>query len=270
MTRQYIDSCFGGRYGYSLYSKYTIGELIYHKDYLEVDCRMPIETVSRIALIRPKPMLYDAIVVTDNGTYFGIVMVKDLLEASVSIQVERAMDTNPLTHLPGNHQIEDKISQNLFLKKKLSILYLDLDNFKSYNDVYGFENGDLMIKAVAKCMEEACQDHEFIGHVGGDDFVIISDNYNLEKIFYQITESFHLCLKELYTPEDYQKGEIYSQNRRGEPERFPLASLSGALYTNEHISVQSINDFSYKIALTKKESKKHTGDYLQKTEDLTL
>ena len=147
-------------------------------------------------------------------------------------------------------------------------MYLDLDNFKSYNDVYGFENGDMMIKAVAKCIEEACKKGEFIGHVGGDDFVVISNDYNLEEIFYQITDRFHLCLKELYSPEDYDRGEIYSQNRHGESEVFPLASISGALFTNEKISVQSINDFSYKIAITKKASKKHTGDYLQKTEEL--
>ena len=156
------------------------------------------------------------------------------------------MDTNPLTHLPGNIQIEQRISNNLFSKNKFSIMYLDLDNFKSYNDVYGFENGDMMIKAVAKCMEEACRNGEFIGHVGGDDFVIISDDYNLADVFRQIIDHFHLCLKELYSEEDYARGEIHSQNRRGEPETFPLASLSGALYTNEKISVQSINDFSYR------------------------
>ena len=229
---------------------------------------MPIEMVSRLALIRKKKMIYDDIIVSDNGTYVGIVTVKDLLEASISIQVERAMDTNPLTHLPGNIQIENKISQNLFCKEKCSIMYLDLDNFKAYNDVYGFENGDMMIKAVAKCIEAACRNEEFIGHIGGDDFVVISNDYNLEDVFYQITDSFHQCLEQLYTKEDYTRGEYRSKNRHGEEEIFPLASLSGALYTNEKVSVQSMNDFSYKIALTKKEGKQHAGDYLQKTEDI--
>lgn len=245
----------------------VFGELL-DQYYLEVDYRMPIEMASRLALIRPKKMLYDAIIVSDNGTYVGIATVKDLLEATISIQVERAMDINPLTHLPGNIQIEQHISKNLFSKKKFSIMYLDLDNFKSYNDIYGSESGDMMIKTVAKCIEEACSSAEFIGHVGGDDFVIISNEYNLEEIFYQITDSFHLCLKKLYSQEDYSRGEIYSQNRHGEPEVFPLASISGALFTNEKLSVQSMNDFSYKIALTKKASKKHIGDYLQKTEDI--
>ena len=267
LTKQYLDKCLGGRYGYSLYSKDTVGDLL-DDNYLEVDCRMPIEMVSRLALIRPKQVLYDAIVVSDNGIYVGIVTVKDLLEASVSIQVERAMDTNPLTHLPGNIQIQDRISSLLFSNEKLSIMYLDLDNFKAYNDAYGFENGDMMIKAVAKCMRDACSNREFRGHVGGDDFVIISENYNLEEVFRNIIDSFHSCLADLYSEEDFTRGQIDSQNRQGEPEIFPLASISGALYTNEKIRVQNISDFSYKIALTKKASKKHIGDYLQKTEDL--
>ncbi len=269
VTKQRINEFFGGRYGYSLYSKYNVGELFNH-DYLEVDCRMPIEVVSRLAMIRPKTMLYDAIIVSDNGVYVGIVTVKDLLEASVSIQVERAMDTNPLTHLPGNIQIEQMISSHLFSDNKFSILYLDLDNFKPYNDVYGFENGDIMIKAVAKCMEDSCRNGEFIGHVGGDDFVIISNDYHLDTIFNQIIERFQVCLKELYSNEDYSIGIIHSQNRHGEPETFPLVSISGALYTNEKLQVQSLNDFSYKIALTKKASKKHIGNFLQKTENLSF
>lgn len=111
---------------------------------------------------------------------------------------------------------------------------------------------------------------KFIGHIGGDDFVIISEDYNLEEVFYKIIEIFHSCLPDLYSEEDYARGQIHSQNRRGEPEIFSLASISGALYTNEKIEAQNMNDFSYKIALTKKASKKHAGDYLQKTEDLYL
>lgn len=267
LTKAHIDECFGGRYGYSLYSKYTVGELL-DVDFLEVDCRMPIEMVSRLALIRSKKQLYDAIIVSDNGKYVGIVTVKDLLEASISIQVDRAMDTNPLTHLPGNTQIEQMISNRLFRKEKLSIMYLDLDNFKAYNDAYGFENGDIMIKSVAKCIEKNCRLGEFIGHVGGDDFVVISGNYNLENVFNEIIADFHLCLKELYSENDYINGIIHSQNRKGEPEEFPLASLSGALYTNEKTSVNSMHDFSYKIACAKKASKQHAGDFLKKTETL--
>ncbi len=267
LTRQFLDERLGGRYGYSLYSKDTVSD---HLDryYLEVDYRIPIVMVSRIALIRPNYALYDAIVVSDNGNYVGIVTVKDLLEASISIQIENAMDTSPLTYLPGNTQIESRISELLKSDGKYSVLYIDIDNFKAYNDAYGFEYGDVMIKSVATIIETSCNNGEFIGHIGGDDFVIISNEYNLESVFNQIIDLFHNCLPELYTEEDYKQNCIHSHNRQGLPEIFPLASLSGALITNEKIKIKNMGDFSYKIALTKKESKKHIGDYLQKTEDI--
>lgn len=269
LTRQYMDECFGGRYGYNLYSRKKISEML-DPNFLEVDSRMPIEMVAKLALIRPKHMLYDAIIVSDCGEYDGLVTVKDLLEASITIQVERAMDTNPLTHLPGNLQIQKQIESHLFAKKTYSIMYLDLDNFKAYNDAYGFENGDLMIKAVAKCMKEACCHNEFMGHIGGDDFVIISEEYQLEQVFEKVIQGFHMCLSSLYSKEDFQKKEIHSRNRQGEEEVFPLASISGAILTNETVSIQSMDDFSNKIALTKKASKKLVGDSLKKYDELAV
>lgn len=77
-----------------------------------------------------------------------------------------------------------------------------------------------------------------------------------------------LCLKDLYSQEDYERKEICSKNRKGETEIFPLASISGALLTNENVQILGIDDFSYKIALTKKASKKKTGDSLQKYDDI--
>ena len=267
LTRQYIDTCFGGRFGYNLYSRKNVADII-DRNFLEVDIRLPIERVAKLALIRPRMMLYDAIVVSDNGKYMGIVTVKDLLEASVAIQVERAIDVNPLTHLPGNLQIQKQIESKIYSKRPFSIMYLDLDNFKAYNDAYGFENGDLMIQAVAECIKNACRRHEFMGHIGGDDFVIISQEYNLEDVFEKIVEDFCYCLKDLYSEEDYARKEINSKNRKGEPETFPLASISGALITNENVQILGIDDFSYKIALTKNASKENIGNTLQKYDNI--
>lgn len=267
LTKRYIDECFGGRYGYNLYSRKKVIDIL-DNSYLEVNSQMPIETVAKLALIRPRHMLYDAIVVSDHGKYDGLVTVKDLLEASITIQVKRAIDTNPLTHLPGNLEIQKKIENCIFSKVPFSIMYLDLDNFKAYNDAYGFENGDLMIQAVAKSMKDACQNDEFMGHVGGDDFVIISKEYNLDKVFSRVIESFQLCLEELYSEEDFKRKEICSKNRKGEAEVFPLASISGALLTNEKVQIQNMDDFSNKIALTKKASKKKIGNSLRKYEEI--
>lgn len=250
LTRQHILECFGGRYGYNLYGRKLVEDLL-KDDYLAIDSQMSIETAAKVALMRPQQQLYDAVIITKDGKYFGIVTVKDLLEATVAIQVERATDANPLTHLPGNQLIQEQIERHLNNGLGFSIMYLDLDNFKAYNDVYGFENGDLMIKAVADSMKQACQDGEFMGHVGGDDFVVISENYNLREVYQRIIDHFHACLESLYTPEDYEKKEIVSKNRRGEVEVFPLASISGALLSNEQTEINGMDDFSKKIAKLK-------------------
>lgn len=265
LTRSYLEECFGGQYGYNLNHRKAIFQLV-HDDYLAVDYEMSIETVAKMALLRPQKVLYDAVVVTKNGMYQGVVTVKDLLQSAITIQVERATDANPLTHLPGNQMIEERIESCLKGEEAFSVMYLDLDNFKAYNDAYGFENGDLMIKAVANCMKFACKRDEFLGHVGGDDFVIIANHYDMHKIYQEIIEQFHIYLRELYTEEDYERQEIASRNRSGLPENFPLASLSCALITNEKLYIKNIRDFSTKIAITKKQSKKMKGDSLKECE----
>ena len=88
----------------------------------------------------------------------------------MEIDVDLAKCANPLTGLPGNIVIDQEVKESVESGKKCTIYYFDLDNFKAFNDVYGFENGDTMIKAMAKCMEESCKNGKFIGHVGGDDF----------------------------------------------------------------------------------------------------
>ncbi len=109
---------------------------------MAVDSRTLIEIVSKMALVRPQEHLYDAVVVTRDEKYLGVVTVKDLLETAVSIQVTRAVDASPLTGLPGNKTIEKRIRCCLKADIPFTVIYLDLDNFKAYNDTYGFNNGD--------------------------------------------------------------------------------------------------------------------------------
>lgn len=259
ITQQDVWKSFGGQYGYALSKKKRVQDIM-TKDFLSVDWKMSIEMVSKMAMMRSKKHLYDIVIVLKEKKYYGIVTIKDLLEAAISIQLERATDANPLTQLPGNKRIQKEIEQTLSSPENFSIMYLDLDNFKAYNDAYGFENGDLMIQAVADSMKLACQNGEFLGHIGGDDFVIISNHYNMKDNYSKIMNHFHSCLKQLYTPEDYEKGEISSRNRNGLPENFPLATISAAMITNEHFHTADVDDFSKKIAKVKKQSKAIKGD----------
>ena len=153
----------------------------------------------------------------------------------------RLLKTNrrisPLTGLPGNVQIQAELKKSLLRQKDFSVLYLDLDNFKAYNDVYGFLKGDSIIQFTANVIiesirESSCQG--FVGHVGGDDYIaIVQDIDNIEKLCQQIIARFDTQVKKFFNDEDIQRGYIEIANRRGIIEQFPLTSISIAVVIAE-------------------------------------
>ena len=151
--------------------------------------------------------------------------------------VIRLLDTNrrvsPLTGLPGNVQIQTEIKKRLLNNDQFSILYVDLDNFKAYNDVYGFLNGDEMIKFTARCVANHLHDTEdesnFVGHIGGDDFVAITANTNCEKICQDIILEFDQGVLKYFNKSDIEKGYLEIPNRKCVIEQFPLTSISIAV-----------------------------------------
>ena len=262
LTRTRIMELFGGRYGYSLHGKKYVEDLM-EKSFLAVDESFSIEVVSKMAMVRPLAQLYDDVVVTHLDEYKGRVSVKNLLETAINIQLNRAEEANPLTGFPGNRQIEKRMEQCVNQKEPFSIAYLDLDNFKAYNDAYGFKEGDSMIRTVAKSMQEACENDEFLGHVGGDDFVIISDAYNLEGVCEKVIQLFDEKKKLLYCREDYERGYIKSVNRKGGEECFPLATLSIAIISNKNYTFQNMSEFSGELVKKKKAAKHTEGNSIQ-------
>ncbi|MEN3034110.1 MAG: GGDEF domain-containing protein [Aquificaceae bacterium] len=140
------------------------------------------------------------------------------------------LDRNPLTFLPGNRAIEEKITQ--LSSESFYVIYVDIDNFKAYNDAYGFLCGDNMIKKVGftlNMIASRAQERIFVGHVGGDDFVIIVSNTSFEEIKLLTSEilvKLTRALAELYRPEDVQRGYFESLDRNGKPAKFPIAKAS--------------------------------------------
>ncbi len=138
---------------------------------------------------------------------------------------------SPLTGLPGNVKIQSELKKRLSLKEAFTVLYLDLDNFKSYNDVYGFVRGDEIIKLTARTITNniyKLQDsNTFVGHIGGDDFVaILDENVDYEAVCQDIIAEFDTNVKKYFNKEDLEKGYLEIQNRRGIMEEFPLTALS--------------------------------------------
>ena len=137
---------------------------------------------------------------------------------------------SPLTGLPGNVQIQAEMKKRLLNKEQFAMFYFDLDNFKAYNDTYGFSNGDEIIKFTARTIVENVHkmgtEDSFIGHIGGDDFVAITGPTDYERICKNIISDFDTYVLGYYSDEDVQKGYIEVANRRGIIEKFPLTSIS--------------------------------------------
>lgn len=137
---------------------------------------------------------------------------------------------SPLTNLPGNVQIQAEMKKRLMKKEFFAMLYLDLDNFKAYNDVYGFSNGDEIIKFTAKTIVKnvhyKCEDNNFVGHIGGDDFVAIIEDKDYEKICQNIILEFDKNVKKFFLDNDIERGYLEVPNRKGVIEEFPITTIS--------------------------------------------
>lgn len=137
---------------------------------------------------------------------------------------------SPLTGLPGNVQIHAELKKRILKREPFSVLYLDLDNFKAYNDVYGFLKGDKIIEFTAETIINLVHNNEldntFVGHIGGDDFVAIVPGTSCEKLCQNIIAYFDKNVKKFFTEKDLEKGYIEVENRKGIIEQFPLTSLS--------------------------------------------
>lgn len=259
VTKSHLVLQLSGRYGFSLHQKKPISSLMV-SDFLSVDCCTPINVVSNAAMSRPPDKLYDFIVVTRQNQYLGTVTIKDLLQKTTEIEVVNAKYQNPLTGLPGNVVIEHKIGQCISCEKPYCVIYVDIDNFKAYNDVYGFENGDSVIKLLADVLSIHLPAGQFIGHVGGDDFVIVMECESAENYCERVIGDFHRRVLEFYGPEDVENGYITAENRRGEKEKFPLISLSFAGIQDQNTRFRNRLQLTEELAKLKKRSKQQKGN----------
>lgn len=171
----------------------------------------------------------------------------DELIARVQTQLRHLEQTllSELTGLPGNRLIERTIERLVSdPEKKWAVLYIDIDNFKAYNDVYGFMKGNELIKATARIIEQTVAELAgdgaftgetgFVGHIGGDDFVVITTPDKAEPISREIIRRFDAEAPQYYSPEDRQRGYITTMNRRGQLVSYPIATLSIGIVSNQH------------------------------------
>jgi len=157
-------------------------------------------------------------------------------------QQQRA--ASPLTGLPGNHTINDEIRKRLGSGHPFTLLQIDVDHFKAFNDHYGYARGDEAIQMLARILTECVQRHGgpngFVGHIGGDDFVVLTSPDNAEELGEDILEWFNSSARDMYDADDRARGYVEVLNRRHDTERFPLMSLTIALVSTDRVPVSHL------------------------------
>ncbi len=256
-----LNKHLSGKFGVALYCNKPITSVMDDSP-LSVDLETPVENVSKQAMARERKKAYDDIIVTKKGKLYGIVSVQKLLDNLAHAQVEMAKGTNPLTGLPGNLGIEKEIERRMKEGKQYSIIYADLDNFKVYNDTYGFKSGDKIILLISRVISWATAKHgsdtDFIGHIGGDDFVQIISPEKAERICLAITRCFKRLVKTSYNAKDRTNGWMEGKGRDGTISKFPLVSVSLAIL--DCTPEQSLFEIGEQAASLKKWAKSIEGN----------
>lgn len=178
------------------------------------------------------------------------------IEAAVR-RARRMLAANPLTFLPGGPAIEEEAASRIRAGSPLAFFYMDIDNFKAYNDNYGYLKGDGAIRMAGRVLTEVQSslvgEDVFVGHIGGDDFVLMCDPARAEEAAASIARKFDAAAAGLYSPEDRERGYIIAKDRAGNVKEFPLMSLTIAIATNE---LRTLEHYA-KMADITAEIKKH-------------
>lgn len=253
LTIEDLTAKLSGQFGFTLNQNKCVSEIM-DRNFLKVDHSMSVSEVSALAMARPDSRLYDFIIVTESDRYIGIVTIRDLLQKTTEIEITSAKHQNPLTGLPGNLIIHQQLDSCLADSFTRSIAYIDIDNFKAYNDAYGFEKGDQIILLLAEILT-SCFANQFVGHIGGDDFIVILDNTHNNVSFVNIRSEFESAVLAYYSPKDKENGFIQIQNRRGDVELFPLMTITCVVLDNQSQNYLDVSEFTERLSELKQKAR---------------
>lgn len=200
----------------------------------------------KLAALKFSQHQFDFVPDVDKNDEFGM-LAQALTSMAGQLSKLKAMDidTNPLTRLPGGMAVENFLHQQVIGKKKIAFCLLDIDNFKSFNDRYGYARGNGVIKftgdIIQRVVLKRIPSEFFVGHIGGDDFVAIIPSDRHKEICETIINKFDKNIIKFYDKEDLEQGFIVSKTRQGEIDKFPVMSISIAVVTNEDdLSISSV------------------------------
>ena len=252
--RDQLAELFSSDYGHALYDKKPITKIMKAISF-KVDIAASLDEVSNEITDNEEFDQRPDFVVVNGDKYLGLASVRSLLKKMTEEKVKHAQHANPLTMLPGNIVIQDRMNHLLLHKQRFSMAYFDLDFFKPFNDVYGYAAGDELIKLVAELLVQHCHG-EFVGHVGGDDFVVIfAHQLSAVTTCQAILADFDNRVRTYFEPQHLAENGYTAMSRDGQQQFFPLLSLSCGVIEPNLSNTRSHHDVALLAANAKKQAK---------------
>lgn len=209
-----------------LFARKPISRLM-SSDFLAVDSKQSLQQVSRLLTGRACQRIEEDFIVIQAGQYLGLGKVIDVLKLITELKIQQARHANPLTLLPGNVPIQQCLNRVLEQRREAIVCYVDIDNFKPFNDLYGYARGDEVLLCLAQCLTERVDpSRDFVGHIGGDDFILVISPVDWCRRLSQLQEDFQHQCRRFYRAEHLRAGCFISHDRQGDQQRFALLSLS--------------------------------------------
>ncbi|WP_372831827.1 GGDEF domain-containing protein [Pontibacterium sp.] len=250
---------FSSQYGRALYEHKPVSKML-SQNVLVVESTTTLARVSQIVTDQDEFALKQDIIITQEGSYLGMGSVRDLLKRITELKIRNARYANPLTLLPGNVPINREIDLMLRQLIDFRVAYFDLNNFKPYNDCYGYSKGDQVIRLLGELLNRhASGNHNFVGHIGGDDFVVIYRGDGWQASCERIIKEFEDLVRSFYSPQDLQRKGIEALDRHGEPRFFPLLGLAIGVVHPDAGRCDSHNEVAELASQAKKEAKALPG-----------
>ncbi len=222
-----------------------------------------LQELSHIIVEADPHHLANGFIIMDQGQYLGMGTGHDLMREITQMQITAARYANPLTQLPGNVPINEHIDRLLQSDTQFCACYCDLDAFKPFNDVYGYRKGDDVIQMTGKILSDHCDpDRDFIGHIGGDDFMVLFQSENWEHRCRAMLADFESAIQHYYSIEDRDRGGYIGEDRQGRKVFHALISLSLGVVKVGPGQYYSHHQIATAAADAKKQSKKINGNSL--------
>jgi len=262
VRRNSFLTLFTNPYSHSLYAKRRVLDVADAR-MLVAEADTPLEILSQKLTDSRDIEQEDFVIVNASGDYLGMGNIVDLLREITAIQVRQARHANPLTGLPGNILINETLASYLAAERGFAAAYVDLDNFKAFNDAYGYARGDHIIISLSRLLQAQVENAGgFIGHIGGDDFMMLLPLEHWESVCQQILHSFEVMAPGFYDESDRLQGGIYIENRQNRLTFFPFVSVSIAVKPIPNTASCQSLDIAGELSELKHQAKKIPGNSL--------